>query len=166
MLDNIPNCHLVPRIKGASSELTTLSFLEAIQKGDIIEAAIEEDGSVWGTDINNLDPNYLYIYNYSPESIACLKTCSKINFLTVEIYTTDRIRLKRAMDTDWQEWESLEDFFNKIIKDSHKNNCRIDDIDCFIHYNHYKIKPEKFVQQIKQYNNKYHILPNLDNFIK
>jgi hypothetical protein len=46
MINNIPNCHLVPRIKGASSELTTLSFIEGIQNGNIIEASIEKDGSV------------------------------------------------------------------------------------------------------------------------
>lgn len=166
MIKNIPNCYLVPRIKGASSELTTLSFIEGIQNGNIIEASIEKDGSVWGTDINNLSPDYLYVYGFSPESVTCLKTCPQIDFLSVNVYTTDRNRLRRAISWDWKGWENLDDFLTKIKKDEQKNEYQLDDINCFVRLDSYKIKPKKILQKIKEYNDIHHNLTNLDNFIK
>lgn len=97
---NIPNCVKAPRYKGASAELTTTNFVEAINNGEIIEATVEEDGSVYGTNIKNLSPDYLYVYDYPLEARDCLRFCPDIELLTVSLYSTEKIMLRRAIDLD------------------------------------------------------------------
>lgn len=162
---NIPNCRKAPRYKGASAELTTTSFVEAINNGEIIEATVEEDGSVYGTNIKNLSPDYLYVYNYPLEARDCLRFCPDIELLTVSLYSTEKVMLRRAIDLDWNSYESIEDFIKKVQK-SERKDYNLEETQCFISCEHHKIKPKYILQKIKDYNDKYHVLSNLDNFIK
>lgn len=162
---NIPNCEKIIRTKGASSTIADIKFIKAVQSGEIIEATVEEDGSVYGTYLHHLNPNYLHIYNYSIESIECLKRCPDIELIVVNVYSSDRVRLRRAIDMNWEKHESIEDFLAKIQKVD-KKSYDLDTVDLFIHLKHHKINYKNVWNEILDYINKNHILTNLDNFIK
>ena len=162
---NIPNCRKITRTKGASSTIADIKFIKAVQSGEIIEATVEEDGSTYGTYLHNLDSNHLHIYNYSAESTECLKKCSDIQLVVVNVYSNDKVRLRRAIDMDWEKYESIEDFLTKLQK-TDKKNYDLDTIDLFIRLKHHKINYKKIWNEIADYINKNHILTNLDNFIK
>lgn len=163
--DHITNCEKIIRTKGASSEIADINFIKAVQSGEIIEATIEKDGSVYGTYLKYLDPKYLYVYNYSSESIECLKKCPDVNILIVNVYSSDRIRLRRAIDLEWPKYEALEDFLKKV-QDDKETDTQYFDIDLFIHLKHHKINYRKVWDTIYEHLNTHNLLSNLDNFIE
>ena len=90
-------------------------------KGDIIEATAFND-NICGTDITNLSDKYLYVCNYSPESLHCLKGESRVQVLPIECIAPDDVRLKR-MIKDYSNYQgcSGENICHHFLEDEKKD---------------------------------------------
>lgn len=107
------------RYKGTA--IPPFEFANKMLKGDIIEATAFND-NICGTDITKLSDKYLYVCNYSPESLHCLKGESRVQVLPIECIAPDDVRLKR-MIKDYSNYQgcSGEDICHHFLEDEKKD---------------------------------------------
>ena len=152
------------RYKGTA--IPPFEFANKMLKGDIIEATAFND-NICGTDITKLSDKYLYVYNYSPESLHCLKGEPRVEVLPIECIAPDDVRLKRMIkDYSNNQNFSGKDMCYQFLEDE-KKDWEIDYKNhCIILQTGSRLNLKKAIRQIKAFNNEHHMLSNLDNFIQ
>lgn len=161
MIKNKPNCRRLQRTADEDK-----FFFKKVLDGDIIEGTIE-GGQLLGTDITRLDSNYLYICHYPYESVDGLLETDRAEILIIWVATRGKAWLKRIINTERKEWESVPNFLERMAKETSKiPNIDLDRNIYHLLFDTYKIKYKDVMNDIKIINETHgNKLTNLDNFI-
>ena len=158
----------------AGENISVDSFLNSLIKGDIITAFADKKNAIWGLSITSLLTITPYIIILEPEQIIQLCECDKIEVfpIYVEVPLYDRLctELYRE-DTD----ETLLYKMKAFIQDEEKHadiEEQMEEVNaCFISgqsltdLHSMLLDREYILQAIREYNEKYDFITNLDNFI-
>ena len=167
MIKNKPKCRKLQRVSSDENPF----FLNEVLNGNIIEATFENipitTSKVQGTDVTKLDSNYLYICHYPYESVEGLLETDKAEVLIIWVGTRGKAWLKRIINTEKKEWESVPNFLSRMAKETSKNpNIDLDSNVYHLLFDTYKIKYKDVINDIKIINETHgNKLTNLDNFI-
>lgn len=167
------NVSPLKRVYAGSDELSTEAFLKKIAKGDIVEASCDEDDEVWGTDISELLTCYVYVGIYTPEQINNLIENDRIEVFPIVVKMEAYSRMAYLLNHQKELHLSIREICEKYIyEDDHDNLSDYEDetwysiyfpthsdLDNWTGYN-------AIAYDLIEFNHKYNLITNLDNFLQ
>lgn len=167
---NLTNIFKVEKIN--SKNTSTDDFLDRIIKGDIIEASCDNNYIITGTSKQTIEPGFLYIGIYTPHQLSNLleNKDPNLEILPIEIELNNEEHLANLIKRNKEDvYQACKEYIK--IEETYEGDEFLDGEVCLWKY--YKSMNTLstdygsclFFKQIKEFNQMYNLITDLDNFI-